>query len=165
MQPRHPTARGWGAAGQPRERGGGVAWRLCVFWSAAAGAHWPFATYCPSLGPSPSIGGGTHRPLTTPVPFLPLLGLSFPLYFPFLPLGRLCQGQGGPQEKNGGGGVFLNGSFAKRPLVAHMFNHCGWRLAVGGWRLAVGGGWWWLAAVGGWGLGVDGGWRLVTACS
>ena len=36
--------------------------------------------------------------------------------------------------------MFLNGSFAKRPHVAHMFNHGWWRLAVGGWRLAVGGG-------------------------
>ena len=51
--------------------------------------------------------------------------------------------------------VFLNGSFAERPCVAHMFNHGWWQLAVGGWwRLAVGdgrlvvvgGGWWWLAA-------------------
>ena len=32
--------------------------------------------------------------------------------------------------------VFLNGSFAERPRVAHMFNH-------GRWQLAVGGGWWW----------------------
>ena len=29
--------------------------------------------------------------------------------------------------------VFLNGSFAKRLRVAHMFNHGWWRLAVGGW--------------------------------
>ena len=37
--------------------------------------------------------------------------------------------------------VFLNGSFAKRPRVAHMFNHGWWRLAVGHWRLvAVSGG-------------------------
>ena len=47
--------------------------------------------------------------------------------------------------------MFLNGSFAKRPGVAHIFNHIGgdWRLAVGGdWRLAVGN--WRLVAVGGW---------------
>ena len=36
--------------------------------------------------------------------------------------------------------VFLNGSFAKRPRVTHLFTHGWWRLAVGGlWRLAVGG--------------------------
>ena len=54
-------------------------------------------------------------------------------------------GQGGPEGKKE---VFLSGSFAKRPRVAHIFNH-GWRrLAVGGgWRLAVGGGWWSLGAV------------------
>ena len=67
--------------------------------------------------------------------------------------------------------MFRNGSFAKRPRVAHMFNHGWWRLAVGGWRLAtgdwrlvaVGGGWrrlvvgdWWMVAVGS-------GWRLVAA--
>ena len=59
--------------------------------------------------------------------------------------------------------MFLNGSFAKRPHVAHMFHNGWWRLAVGGWRLvAVGGGWrqlkvgdWWLMAVGsGWQLAV-----------
>ena len=73
--------------------------------------------------------------------------------------------------------VFLNGSFAKRPRVAHMFNPWlvaigGWRFALGGWsQLAVGGGWWWLAAVGGWWrlamvgswpLVAVGGWRLVV---
>ena len=66
--------------------------------------------------------------------------------------------------------MFLNGSVAKKPRAAHMFNHGWWRLAVGGWwrlavggwRLAVGGGWrrlgvgdCWLMAVGGW-------WRLVV---
>ena len=73
------------------EKGGGVAPLL------PAEVEWPLATYCPSLGPSPSIGGGTHRPLTAPVPFLCLLGLSLPLYFAFLSLG-LCQGV------RGGGG-------------------------------------------------------------
>ena len=29
--------------------------------------------------------------------------------------------------------VFRNGSFAKRPRAAHMFNRGWWRLAVGGW--------------------------------
>ena len=81
----------------------------------------------------------------------------------------------------------LNGSFAKRPRVAHMFNHGWWRLAVGGdWRLAVGdwrlaavsGGWprlvvgdWWLVAVGSgcqlavghrWQLAAAGDWQLVV---
>ena len=54
----------------------------------------------------------------------------------------------------------LNGSFAKGPHVAHMFNHGWWRLAVGGWwqwRLATGG-WWRLVVVGGgWWLMI-GGW-------
>ena len=74
--------------------------------------------------------------------------------------------------------MFLNGCFAKRPRVAHMFNHGWWRLAVGGWRLAVGdwrlvavgGGWrrlvvgdWWLVAVGsGWRLAVGRRWRLAA---
>ena len=69
------------------------------------------------------------------------------------------------------GGVFLNGSLAKRPCVAHMFNHGWWRLAVGGgWRLVVGGDWrlvaiggWWLVAIGGWRrLAVGGWWRLAV---
>ena len=51
--------------------------------------------------------------------------------------------------------MFLNGSFAERPHVAHMFNHGWWRLVVGGW--------WWLAAVGGWRLvAVGGWWQLVV---
>ena len=58
--------------------------------------------------------------------------------------------------------MFLNGSFAKRPRVAHMFNHGWWRLAVGGWwQLAVGG--WWRLAVGDWRLvAVGGGWRRLV---
>ena len=45
------------------------------------------------------------------------------------------QGPGGSlREKKK---VFLNGSFAKRPRVAHMFNHGWWRLAVGGWQFVV----------------------------
>ena len=61
--------------------------------------------------------------------------------------------------------MFLNGSFAKRPRVAHMFNHGWWRLAVGGgwWRLVVVGGGWWLVIGGWWRLAVVGGWRLVAA--
>ena len=45
--------------------------------------------------------------------------------------------------------VFLNGIFATRPHVAHMFNHGWWQLAVGGW---------WQLVVGGWRLAVGGGW-------
>ena len=58
---------------------------------------------------------------------------------------------------------FLNGSFAKRLRVAHMFNHGWWRLAVGGWQLVVGGHWRWLVVGGWWRLAVVGGWRLVVA--
>ena len=49
------------------------------------GTNWPIATDCPALGPSPFTSGGAPRPLTPPVSFLSLLGLSFPLYFPFFP--------------------------------------------------------------------------------
>ena len=60
---------------------------ICVFWSAA---NWLMATYCPSPW-TPSLRrrwcpSASHRPVS----FLSLLGLSFPLYFPFLSLGRLC---------------------------------------------------------------------------
>ena len=97
------------------------------------------------------------------MPFLSLPGLSLPPYTPYLSLGRGVL----KREKKR---VFLNGSFAKRPRVAHMFNHGWWRLAVGGWwRLAVGGwrlvvgGGWWLVIGGWWQLAVAGGWRLVAA--
>ena len=58
--------------------------------------------------------------------------------------------------KRRGKKMFLNGSFAKSPRVAHTFNHGWWRLtfggwwrlAVGGWRLVVVGGGWWLAVGG-----------------
>ena len=40
---------------------------------------------CPSLDPSPSVGGGAHRPLTPSCPPSPCLAT------PFLSLGRLCQ--------------------------------------------------------------------------
>ena len=60
--------------------------------------------------------------------------------------------------------VFLNGSCAKRPRVAHMFNYGWWRLAIGGWRrLVVVGGGWWLVIGGWWRLAVVGGSRLVAA--
>ena len=65
--------------------------KLGLFWSATGGAYRPIATRYPSLGPFPSISGGAHRPLTTHASFLCLLALLFPLYFPFLSLGRLCQ--------------------------------------------------------------------------
>ena len=65
------------------EGGGGLACRL---WSGAVGADWPIATYCPSLGPFPSISGGAHRPLTALCPPSPSLARpslstspSFPL--------------------------------------------------------------------------------------
>ena len=48
---------------------------------------------------------------------------------------------------------FLSGSFARRPHVAHMFDHSWWRLVVvggGWWRLVVVGGGWWRLVVGGW---------------
>ena len=59
---------------------------------AVCSANWPLATYCLSLGPSPSIGGGAHRPLTALCPPSPSLAylLLLPLYFPFPSLGRLC---------------------------------------------------------------------------
>ena len=67
--------------------------------------------------------------------------------------------------------MFPNGSYAKRPRVAHMFNHGWWQLAVGGWwRLAVGGwrlatGGWWRLVVGDWWLmAVGSGWRLAVGC-
>ena len=86
----------------------------------------------------------------------------------------LCGPQpAGPSE--GEKKVFLNGSFAKRPRVAHMFDPWlvaigGWRLvAIGGWRLVAIGGWrlvaiggWWLVAIGGWRLVAIGGWWLVA---
>ena len=56
--------------------------------SEAGGAYWPLATYpCLFLEPSPNA----HRPLSPPVPSLPLPGPSSPPHTPFLPLGRLCQ--------------------------------------------------------------------------
>ena len=73
--------------GPERERGGGGGDdTFGVFWSAAGGANWPIATYRPSLGPFPSIGGVAHRPLTPLCPSPPSLAylslstsLSFPL--------------------------------------------------------------------------------------
>ena len=76
--------------GQARVRTRGEGWydAVGVFWSAAGGANWPIATYCPlpldhylhrRRCPSAS-----HRPLT----FLSLLGPTLPLYFPFLSIGR-----------------------------------------------------------------------------
>ena len=79
---------------------------------------WYDATYCPSLGPFPSIGGGAHRPLTTLCPSsssLAYLSLSTSL-----PLGRLCQRSprtfpvsllrvGSTQRRGGGGGILVHG--------------------------------------------------------
>ena len=60
-----------------------------LFSSAAGGAYWPIAIRCPSLGPFPSIGGGSHQALTAPRPSSSSLphpslstSLSFPLAFP-----------------------------------------------------------------------------------
>ena len=58
--------------------------------------------------------------------------------------------------------VFLNGNFAKRQRVAHMFNHGWWRLAVGGWRLATCGWWRWVVVGGSWWLVIGGWWRLAV---
>ena len=47
-------------------------------------ANWPIATYCPSLGPFPSKGGGAHRPLIALCPSsssLPYPSLSTSLPF------------------------------------------------------------------------------------
>ena len=53
-----------------------------AFWSAAGGANWAIATYCPSLGPSPSAGGGAHPPSITSCP--PSPSLAYPtLRFPW----------------------------------------------------------------------------------
>ena len=67
-----------------------LARRHGVFQSAAGSANWPIATYCPFLGPFPAIGGGANRPLYAVCPSSPSLA-SFPLYFPFLSLDKLCQ--------------------------------------------------------------------------
>ena len=74
---------GWGRGGYDT---------LVCFWSAAGGAHWPIPTYCPCLGPSPSIGGGAHRPLFTLCPSSP--SLAHPSLSTFLPF---------PLEGEGGG--------------------------------------------------------------
>ena len=67
---------------------GGLAWRLVVLLSAAGGAYWPLTTYpCPSLEPSPSVGGGARRPVTTSCLVWPIL--SSPLTLPF-PWGWAC---------------------------------------------------------------------------
>ena len=65
----------------------GLAQRMDGMLSEAGGAYSPFATYaCPFLKFSPSVGGGTHRPLPTECPPSPWLGYrclpthrSFPL--------------------------------------------------------------------------------------
>ena len=69
---RPPTARGDTEFCSASGGVGGSACRLGVL-SAAGGAYWPTAIRCPSLGPSPSIGGGAHRPLTTLRPSSPSL--------------------------------------------------------------------------------------------
>ena len=75
---------------------GGLVWHLGGCWSAAGGAHWPIATHCPSLGPSPSVGGGASRPLTHPSsPSVACLSLSTAVPFP---LGGRANGAPGPRK-------------------------------------------------------------------
>ena len=72
-----------------------------VLWSAAGGANWLVATYCPSLGPCPSIGAGAHRPLTTlcpPSPSLACRSLCTSLSFPLV--GRAKDGGGGGRAQH-----------------------------------------------------------------
>ena len=105
--------RGHGPAGG----GGGhakLACRLDGVLSAAAGAHWPLATCpCPSLEPSPSAGGGAHRPLTAECPpspsAWPVLTLLLP---PSISLGEAaptdpqdCPCSTARRRIAGGGGV------------------------------------------------------------
>ena len=76
-----PTDPGQGGGG--RDACSGL---LC----AAGGADWPLATYpCPFLQPSPSGGGGAHRPLTPACPPSPS---AWPIptspHTPFHSLGR-----------------------------------------------------------------------------
>ena len=81
-----------------------------LFWSAAGGAHWPIAIRRPSLGPFPSVGAGAHRPLATPVSLLFLLGLFFPLNFPFISRGLSLHRPWCPSASHapgGGGGARL----------------------------------------------------------
>ena len=58
---------------------GGGGCHVGVFWSAGGAAPWPIATYCPSLGPSPSARGSAHRPFTILCPLPPCLA------YPYLP--------------------------------------------------------------------------------
>ena len=64
--PREYGRHGWSAPSWGPEGllwRGGLARRLVVLPSAAAGAYWPLATYrCPSLEPFPSVGSGDHQP-------------------------------------------------------------------------------------------------------
>ena len=72
--------------------GGGAGWHVAfgvLFSSAAGGAHWPIATYRPSLEPSRSVAGGAHWPLTAPCPSsssVPYPSFSTSLPFPLEPL-------------------------------------------------------------------------------
>ena len=63
--------------------GGGVGMMPWCVLVRSSGANWPIATYCPSLGPFPSVGGGAHRPLTTLCPSSPLAYLSLSTSLPF----------------------------------------------------------------------------------
>ena len=108
-----------------RPGGGGGLWHAALdllFLSAAGGAYWPIAIRCPSLGPVPSIGSGDPRP----VPFLSPLGLSVPLYFPFLSLGRLCQRSPPPFPTGGGGGVTSHNHMTDVVIVTSPANNNDW---------------------------------------
>ena len=79
--------------------------RCSVLLSEAGGAHGPLATSpCPSLEPSPSVGGGAHRPLTPSCPPSPCLACPYPRTLPPFPSGGCATG-----ALVGGGGVLWVG--------------------------------------------------------
>ena len=94
----HDTLGGGHATPRRSERrgAGGLAWPLPVLWSAAGGAYWPIATYCPSLGPPPSIGGGAPRPPTPSCPPSPSVAYSPRPTPPSLPSGGRANTAPGP---------------------------------------------------------------------
>ena len=103
----------WGGGWGSRSYGGlwagvgvGGFWHLAfgvLFSSVAGGAYRPIAIRCPSLGPSPSAGGGAHQPLTTcalPLPPRPIFPSLPP---PSLPSGGCANGAPGLALFGGGG--------------------------------------------------------------
>ena len=128
----------WGSWYSWAGGGRGLAWHLVVLLSAAGSAYWLLATYCcPSLESLPSIGGGTHRPLTNlcspspclayrylPTPSFALVGRAHGAPRDFPCLTALCQvhkeegncPRGWPgvfkwTTHTGGGGSLPNGGF------------------------------------------------------